>query len=82
LDAIPADAQKFEAYCKIFGELANAPDGDEAKYEALEQQFEQVLESYGAEVEKAWDTIEDVDPDTEDAKAISAAFEAIDAKCP
>lgn len=82
LGLIPADATKFESYCKVLGEMSSVPDGDEAKYDALEDQLEQIIESYGPELTKAWDVIEDIDPDTDDGKAISAAFDAIDAKCP
>jgi hypothetical protein len=82
LEKIPADTAKFTTYCNLLGEMASLPDDDSAKYEALEAQLDKIIESYGQEVADAWDTLSEVDPDSEDGKAAAAAFEAMEAKCP
>ncbi len=82
LEKIPADATKFGTYCNLLGEMSTLPDDDSAKYEALEKQLDEIITSYGQEVADAWDTLSEVDPDTDDGKAAAAAFETMEAKCP
>jgi hypothetical protein len=82
LGKIPADTAKFTTYCNLLGEMASMPDDDSAKYEALEKRLDEIIDSYGPEVAGAWDTLSEVDPDSEDGKAAAAAFEAMEAKCP
>jgi hypothetical protein len=82
LDKISADTAKFTSYCNLLGDLESVPDTDAAKYEALEGQLDAVIDSYGAEVVQAWDTLSEVDPETDDGKAIAAAFEVLEGKCP
>lgn len=82
LDKVPADAAKFATYCNLLGDMESVPDADAAKYEALESQLDAVIDSYGADVVEAWDTLSEIDPETDDGKAVVAAFEAIEGKCP
>ncbi len=82
LAKIPADAAKFETYCNLLGEMEGVPETDTAKSEALEGQLDDVIESYGADVVQAWDLASETDPDTDDGKAVAAAFEAMEDKCP
>jgi len=82
LEKIPADTTKFTAYCNLLGEMASMPDDDSAKYEALEKRLDEIIDSYGQEVSDAWDTLSEVDPDSEDGKSAAAAFETMEAKCP
>jgi hypothetical protein len=82
LDKIPADAAKFTSYCNLLGDMESVPDTDAAKYEAIESQLDAVIDSYGADVVEAWDTLSEIDPETDDGKAVAAAFEAIEGKCP
>ncbi len=82
LEKIPADADKFATYCNLLGEMSTLPDDDSAKYEALEKQLDEIIAAYGQEVSDAWDTLSEVDPDTDDGKAAAAAFETMEAKCP
>ena len=82
IEKIPADTAKFATYCNLLGEMASLPDDDSAKYEALEGQLDKIIESYGSDVSNAWDTLSEVDPDSDDGKAAAAAFEAMEAKCP
>jgi hypothetical protein len=82
LQKIPADTAKFETYCNILGEMASVPDDDAAKYEPLETQLDAAIEAYGADVAAAWDTVSEIDPETDDGKAVSAAFDSMEGKCP
>jgi hypothetical protein len=82
LEKIPADTAKFATYCNLLGEMSTLPDDDSAKYEALEKKLDEVIDSYGQDVSNAWDTLSEVDPDSDDGKAVTAAFEAVEAKCP
>jgi hypothetical protein len=82
LEKIPADTAKFETYCTLLGQMESVPDDDAAKYEALERQLDAVIDSYDTDVSAAWDTISEIDPETEDGKAVAAAFDAIEGKCP
>lgn len=82
LEKIPADSAKFATYCNLLGEMSSLPDDDSAKYEALEDQLDKVIVSYGADVSGAWDTLSEVDPDSDDGKAVAAAFESMEEKCP
>jgi len=82
LEKIPADTAKFASYCDLLGQMSSMPDDDVAKYEALESQLDAVIDSYGADVAGAWDTVSEVDPETDDGKAVTAAFEAMEGKCP
>jgi hypothetical protein len=82
LEKIPADTAKFETYCNLLGQMENMPDDDAAKYEALESQLDAVIDSYGTDVSEAWDTVSEIDPETEDGKAVAAAFDAMEGKCP
>jgi hypothetical protein len=82
LEKIPADTAKFETYCDLLGQMSSLPDDDATKYEALESQLDAVIDSYGTDVSAAWDTVSEIDSETEDGKAVAAAFDAIEGKCP
>lgn len=82
LAKIPADAAKFETYCNLLGEMESVPETDTAKSEELDEKLEDIIESYGADVVQAWDLVSETDPETDDGKAVAAAFEAMEDKCP
>ena len=82
LEKIPADTAKFETYCNLLGQMVSAPDDDSAKNEVLKHQLDAVIDSYGAEVSAAWDTVSAIEPGSEDDKVVTAAFDALEAKCP
>ena len=82
LATIPSDTEKFQAYCKVLGEMEGVAEADAAKLEALEGQLDDIIASYGSDVAQAWEVASETDPDSEDGEAIAAAFEDIEAKCP
>ena len=81
LAKLEADAPKLEAFCKINTELEAAAD-DAAKSEALDRQMEAFVRSLGPEYVAAWDLVEELNPDSEDGKALNAAFDSLEDKCP
>ncbi|MGD9670708.1 MAG: hypothetical protein AB7U75_16955 [Hyphomicrobiaceae bacterium] len=82
LETIPSNAEKFQAYCNVLGEMEGVPEADAAKSEALEGQLDEIIASYGKDVAQAWEVATETDPDSDDGQAIAAAFEALEAKCP
>lgn len=80
LSQIEADATKLQEYCKIVGEMGAAED-DEAKFDELQQQFEDLLRSFGPQFEAVLTLSETADPETPDGQALEAAFDKLDEKC-
>ena len=81
LAKLETDAAKLEAFCKINAELEAAGE-DSAKGEALDRQMEAFVRTLGPEYVAAWDLAEELKPDSEDGKALSAAFDSLEDKCP
>ena len=81
LAKLEIDAAKLDAFCKINAELEAASD-DTAKSEALDRQMEAFVRSLGPEFVAAWDLAEELNPDSEDGKALNAAFDSLEDKCP
>lgn len=81
LAKLEADAAKLEAFCKINAELEAAGE-DAAKSEALDRQMEAFVRTLGPEYVAAWDLVEELNPDSEDGKALNAAFDSLEDKCP
>lgn len=77
---IETDPSKLQSYCKIVKDMAAAGE-DEAKFDALEQQMEDLLRSFGPQFEQMLTLAENTDPDTPDGEALEAAFEKLDEKC-
>ena len=81
LAKLETDAAKLEAFCKINAELEAAGE-DPAKSEALDRQMEAFVRTLGPEYVAAWDLVEELKPDSEDGKALNAAFDSLEDKCP
>jgi hypothetical protein len=80
ISQIGADATRLQGYCKIVKEI-NAAGDDEAKIDALEQQMEDLLKSFGPQFEQVLALSESTDSETPDGQALEAAFDKLDAKC-
>ena len=77
---IAADATRFRAYCNVVKEMEAAED-DAAKYNALVQQMEGLLRSFGPQFERVVELAEsDLVPT--DEQAIEEAFDNLDGRCP
>lgn len=81
LAKLEADAANLQALCKINAELEAAGE-DSAKSEALDRQLQAFVQSLGPEYVAAWDLVDELNPDSEDGKALNAAFERLEDKCP
>lgn len=81
LNTIGEDPAKIEGYCALSNEMESVAEGDEAKAEEVGAKMDEYLVSLGEEVMAAFETAEDVDPESDDGRKIDAAFEALEAKC-
>ena len=80
LSQIEADATKLQGYCKIIKEM-NAAGDDAAKSDALEQQMEELLQSFGPQFETVLALSKSADSESTDGQALQAAFDKLDEKC-
>jgi hypothetical protein len=78
-NAVGADARKLKIYC----EMTKAMDAMEEKQDtAAEAKIQGYVKQLGTEFETAWNAISDVDVETPDGKAITAALDDVEGKCP
>lgn len=77
---IETDPEKFRTYCKLSKELA-ATEEDTPRAEELGKQLEELMQSIGADVAAAWELVDELDVDSDDGKALVAAYEALEEKC-
>ena len=79
LQAVGTDANKLKAFC----ELMKLDEKLEGKEDAvLERQVDKLLDQLGADFKAAWTTIEDTDEQSPDGRALSAAVDQLEDKCP
>jgi hypothetical protein len=76
-----ADAKKVEGYCAISKEMGALKEGDDKKAEELGQKMDDYINTLGEAIVKAFETAENVDPESEAGKKIDAAYGALDDKC-
>lgn len=81
LAKLEADAANLQVLCKINAELEAAGE-DAAKSEPLDRQLQEFVQSLGPEYVAAWDLMDELNPSSEDGKALNAAFERLEDKCP
>jgi hypothetical protein len=78
-NAVGADAGKLKVYC----EMTKAMDAMGEKQDtAAEAKIQGYIKQLGTEYETAWKAISDVDVETPDGKAITAALDDVEGKCP
>lgn len=77
--AIAADAAKLNAFCTMIKTMDAADEKDEAAAEAKVAGF---VKELGPDFQAAWQTADDVEEDSEDGKALSAAIDEVTGKCP
>jgi hypothetical protein len=81
ISEIAADPTKLQAYCRVVKELeATAGTGDRGKYDAVVQQLEDLLRSFGPAFERAVELAE-MDLDPEDEQALEDAYDAVEERC-
>lgn len=80
LGKLEANAANLAAFCRIDAEFVQAGE-DQTKIEAADRKMEAFLKSLGAEYTAAWALSNELEPESEDGKALSAAFERLEGKC-
>jgi len=81
LAKLEKDAAKLTEFCRLNAQYAAAGE-DEAKNEAADRDMESFLKGLGREYVIAWQLGEELDAETEDGKALNAAFDSVESKCP
>ena len=79
LQAVGADANKLKAFCELM-KLDEKLEGKEDP--ALEGQVNKLFDQLGPDFKVAWATIEDTDEHSPDGRALSAAMDQLEDKCP
>ena len=79
LQAVGADANKLKAFCELM-KLDEKLEGK--KDPVLEGQLDKLLDQLGPDFKVAWATIEDTDEHSPDGRALSAAMDQLEDKCP
>jgi len=80
LAQLETDTTKLQEYCKVIKDMDAAGD-DDAKIEALADQLQKLLISFGPQFQQVMDLSENADPESADGKALEAAFDKLDEKC-
>ena len=75
---VGADPQRLKTYCAMSNALDTAEEKDNAVAAAA---MERYLKELGAEFEKAWHVGDDVDENSPDGKALSAAIDELTGMC-
>lgn len=81
IGALGANAGHMKGFCAIMKEMGSAGD-DEAKLKPIEEKLRAYLRKIGPDYESAWALAEQANPDSEDGKAVQAALDQLDDKCP
>jgi hypothetical protein len=79
LQAVGADPNKLKAFCELMKLDEKLEDKEDA---VLERQVDKLLDQLGADFKAAWTTIEDTDEKSPDGRALSAAVDQLENKCP
>jgi hypothetical protein len=79
LQAVGADPGKLKTFCEFMDVDEKLGDKSDA---ALEGQMDKLLDQLGTDFKAAWETIEDTDERSPDGRALSAAVDQLEDKCP
>jgi len=80
LRAVGADANKLKAFCELMKLDEKLEEGKQDQ--DLEGQANKLVDQLGADFKVAWATIEDTDEDSPDGRALSAAIDQLEDRCP
>ena len=76
---VGTDANRMKTFCELMQtdqQIALRMDP------LLEAKRDNLLDDLGADFEAAWDTVEDIDPASDDGKELNAALDRLLDKCP
>jgi hypothetical protein len=79
LQAVAADANKLKTFCELMD--LDEKLGDTVS-PVLENQMDKLLDQRGEDFELAWDVVEETDERSPDGRALNAALDQIEDKCP
>jgi hypothetical protein len=77
--AVGANPGKLRTYCEMSKLIERLGDKDDA---AAEAQIDRLMGQLGADFEAAWEAGDGVDENSADGKALYAALDELDDKCP
>jgi hypothetical protein len=77
--AVGADAAKLKTFCELTDVDEKLGDKTDP---VLEGQMDKLLDQLGADFKAAWDALEDTDERSPDGRALNAALEQLEDKCP
>ena len=73
------EANRLKMFCELIQtdkQLAERADP------VLEAKMDRLLDELGADFKAAWETVDDIDPASDDGKVLSAALDQLSDKCP
>jgi hypothetical protein len=79
LQAVGTDANKLKTFCELMDLDEKLGDKQDP---VLEAQMDKLLDQLGADFKVAWDMVEDTDERSPDGRALSAALDQLEDKCP
>jgi hypothetical protein len=79
LQAVGTDANKLKAFCELMDVDEKLGDKEDP---VLEGRMDKLLDQLGEDFERAWDTVEDTDESSADGRALTAALNQLEDKCP
>ena len=79
LQAVGTDANKLKTFCELMDVDEKLGDKEDP---VLEAQMDKLLDQLGADFKVAWDVIEDTDERSPDGRALNAALDQLEDKCP
>jgi hypothetical protein len=77
--AVGLDTQRLKAFCEMMQIDDKMGDKEDP---ALNAQIDKLLDRLGADFKSAWNTFEDIDENSPDGKALDAALDRLEDKCP
>jgi hypothetical protein len=77
--AVGADAGKLKTFCELMDVDEKLGDNTNA---ALEGQMDKLLDQLGNDFKAAWEALDDTDERSPDGRALNAALEQLEDKCP
>ena len=77
--AVTTDANKLKTFCELMDVDEKLRDKHEP---VLEAQMHKLLDQLGADFKVAWDVLEDTNERSPDGRALSAALDQLEDKCP
>jgi hypothetical protein len=79
LQTVGADAGKLKTFCELMDLDEKLGDKTDS---ALEAQMDKLLDQLGNDFKAAWDALDDADERSPDGRALNAALEQLEDKCP